>query len=203
MRCHSILLPAATHRGATKFHQFKWPQSCDCNSTESSAKKPFNHQLFLLKSQSTSFQRTDSISQTLTHTPMQSYAQNLCKNKEKRKHLLFSYLNNFKFTPSLNFISKEKMGLFQEGGPLKSWWHPVLAVSGQGFCSQHNANHRWVSSLDAIDMPHEKESTAPPKDLAATTLWGLLVSPPHRLVSSSFLYHAYFRDGCQAVRGNY
>lgn len=68
----------------------------------------------------------------------------------------------------------------------------MLAVYGQGFCSLHNANHRWVSSLGAIDRPHKTDSALLQKARQPPSSGALLVyplpffSPPHALVSLLF-----------------
>ena len=59
--------------------------------------------------------------------------------------------------------------------------------------------HRWISSLDTIDRPHEKELSNPPKGWKATIVQPLLLSPlpllPSRLSClSSILWHTYFRS---------
>lgn len=122
---------------------------------------------------------------------MQSYTPNRFQNKEKRKRLLSSYLSNFKWRRLTTSFQKRRRAVSGGGrrGPLKSWRHLVLAVYGQGFRLLHNANHRWVSSLDAIDRPHETKSAAPPKRLGirhhlAGRFWSPLPPPPLPIVSS-------------------
>lgn len=100
---------------------------------------------------------------------------------------------------SHNFLSKEKM--FHARGTLKSWWHGVLAVLWtEEVLTSHTHTHRWISSLDTIDRPHEKESSIPPKRLESNHRAApFLVSPlpllPSRLSClSSILWHTYFRS---------
>lgn len=151
------------------FSLFKWPQHYDCNSAESLAIKPFNHQLlFLLKSQSISFQRTDGDTHTHTLTPTQSYTLNRFQNKEEGKHLLSSYWTTLNYNISQLHFKREDVAV-SVGRTFEKLMAPRVSSLRPGvFCSLHNANHRWDSSLGAIDRPHKTESVTPPKGSAAT-----------------------------------
>lgn len=86
------------------FGLFKWPQHYDCNSADSLAIKPFNHQLlFLLKSQSVFFFFPPFKGQTVSHTERQTHTdthRDPFQNEEKRKHLLSSYWTTLNYTIS-------------------------------------------------------------------------------------------------------
>lgn len=119
------------------FTLFKWPQHCDCNSAESLAIKPFNHQLlFLLKSQSFFFfflfQRTDSILHTHAHTHKHNYTQ-FCSFKIKKKKHLLQLLNNFKWHRLTTSFQKRRHGSFRRQDLWKVDSTSMLAVYGQGF----------------------------------------------------------------------
>jgi len=61
----------------------------------------------------------------------------------------------------------------------------MLAVYGQGFLSLRDANHRWASSLGAIDRPHKTESITPPKASAASPFGLGTLFPPVSLLLST------------------
>lgn len=115
------------------------------------------------------------------------------------------------------------MRLFQGGRTFEKLIAPhVRSLRPEVFALCANANHRWVSSLGAIDRPHKTESIAPPKRLSSHHLarpFGLYPPPhppththtppppslPPSLFSSSshlssFLRHAYFRSGMDVRR---
>lgn len=116
------------------FTLFKWPQHYDCNSAESLAIKPFNHQLlFLLKSQSFFFfQRTDSILHAHAHTQTQLHPILLFQNKAEETPST-QLLNNFKWHRLTTSFQKRRHGSFRRQDLWKVDSISMLAVYGQGF----------------------------------------------------------------------
>lgn len=136
-------------------------------AAESAAVKSFNHQLFWLKFWSVSIQRTDGVPQNPARRP--SFGGKTKPGTLRDAVLAGSFQQKRRSTRGgeLWKVGAGRVSTFRDGG------------------SAH-ITHRWISSLDSIDRPHEKDLCRPPRGWKPT-----LLVPPHPHPAR---LHTYFRS---------